>query len=295
MGIGVALRVYAEEHSGAFPPMHGRESYGSDGDTADDIRSDCDNAQPDLDFIFSTSAMVPEYITDPAILVCPSSPSLREDTASALLGIAQTRPGSSRPCAWEGLVTNGDASYLYFGWALDKVGRSSMRVGERLAGLAGVAVPGMPSPGPGEKDWGIDAQVAAMVDAIRSTDGQRARLDAPLDVAAFAERVGKAGRLGTGGSDTLLRLRDGVDRLLVEDIDRPDAGLGSESSLPVCWDSTIGVAADGSPAFSHLPGGSNVLYMDGHVRFVRMGESGVLAAPAVRASQGLRALVEGIR
>lgn len=287
MGIGVALRIYADEHGGLFPPMHGRDPFTA----ADAADGACVNAQPDTDFIFRTSAMVPEYLTDPAVLLCPSHPGLRDADAKELLGIIDTAPNAAEPCPWEGLISNGDASYLYFGYALDKVGRKSLHVDERLAGLPGIPAPGAPGwPGPSDRDDGVDGQLAALIDALRTAEGDHAALDGPLDASAFAERVGMAGRLGSGTGDTLLRLREGVDRLLIEDMDRPDLSRVSEASLPVCWDAVFGATPEQGAAFAHLPGGCNVLFMDGHVRFMRMGESGVLSAPAVRTAQALRAL-----
>jgi len=45
----------------------------------------------------------------------------------------------------------------------------------------------------------------------------------------------------------------------------------AQSELPVMWDMITDVP--GSPAaYNHVPGGSNVLYLDGHVTFNRFGE-----------------------
>jgi len=81
---------------------------------------------------------------------------------------------------------------------------------------------------------------------------------------------------------TFQRLREGVERFLITDINNPAGAAQSQSSIAVMWDA-IGVAGDRSDAeghtpgsgvmrFNHIPGGSNVLYMDGHVEFVRLNE-----------------------
>ncbi len=78
--------------------------------------------------------------------------------------------------------------------------------------------------------------------------------------------------------NSLPRLREGIERFFITDINNPAAGARSQSTLPVMWDAwgnnyvvpglTIG---DSVALFNHVPGGSNVLYMDGHVEFVKSG------------------------
>ena len=45
----------------------------------------------------------------------------------------------------------------------------------------------------------------------------------------------------------------------------------AQSEIATYWDISIEPAAgvDGQPSFNHIPGGGNVLYMDGHVEFVK--------------------------
>ncbi len=69
------------------------------------------------------------------------------------------------------------------------------------------------------------------------------------------------------------RLREGVERFYITDINNPVGGAQIQAILPVMWDNWDG-AADASDdaaalGFHHIPGGCNVLYMDGHVEFVR--------------------------
>ncbi len=78
-------------------------------------------------------------------------------------------------------------------------------------------------------------------------------------------------------------VRAGIERFFITDINNPASGSVSESVIPVMWDawasgqnmSVTGAPMPGAAAvssFNHVPGGSNVLYMDGHVRFVRYQE-----------------------
>lgn len=67
------------------------------------------------------------------------------------------------------------------------------------------------------------------------------------------------------------RLREGVERFFITDINNPAASSMAQSSVPVMWDvlSRNPGGGIGANQFNHAPGGCNVLYFDGHVSFVR--------------------------
>ena len=72
---------------------------------------------------------------------------------------------------------------------------------------------------------------------------------------------------GSMGTDTFYRLREGVERFFIKGIGNPAAGAMIQSQIPIVWDRF----SEGRKGlyFNHIPGGSNVLFMDGHVEFVR--------------------------
>ena len=76
--------------------------------------------------------------------------------------------------------------------------------------------------------------------------------------------------LGNGGGSTVYRLREGIERFLITDINNPAASAQAQSSLPIMYDQVAVVPS----AYNHIPGGSNVLFMDGHVEFQRYEERG---------------------
>ena len=77
------------------------------------------------------------------------------------------------------------------------------------------------------------------------------------------------------------RLREGIERFFITDINNPGAGAAAQSTLAVMFDTwstggqsefqgqVWGQGDAGMLNFNHTPGGSNVLFMDGHVRFIR--------------------------
>jgi len=72
------------------------------------------------------------------------------------------------------------------------------------------------------------------------------------------------------GSTTLYWFREGIERFFITDINNPASSNMAQSELAVMWDSSR-TEDDGtlSPEFNHVPGGANVLFMDGHVEFFR--------------------------
>jgi prepilin-type processing-associated H-X9-DG protein len=145
--------------------------------------------------------------------------------------------------------------YVYLGWAVE----SRMTSSEDAMSL------GPPN------GCLMDHNISALKEKINDPDPQIA-LDATerdWDV-AFGS--------GNANGNVIYRLREGIERFLITDINNPSATATAQSSLAVMWDQIAGtddanggsqggeVAAD-IQRFNHIPGGCNVLYMDGHVEF----------------------------
>lgn len=199
-------------------------------------------------------SIYPEYLTDPELFICPS------DTHNdAVLRDATGKFAIERTTAEGGTMGNVDESYQYpSGHLADKVEDTDPQVplGSYPA-LAPFSLPeelGLLLP-----QQYLEGSLALRI-SMNSTIGSPALFDV-LDAPIQAITPG----LGTGGLDELLRLREGVERFLITDINNPAASARAQSSIWVMFDSIATVAAD----FNHIPGGSNVLYMDGHVVFVK--------------------------
>ncbi|HIJ73131.1 MAG TPA: hypothetical protein HPP83_03420 [Candidatus Hydrogenedentes bacterium] len=77
------------------------------------------------------------------------------------------------------------------------------------------------------------------------------------------------------------RVREGIERFFITDINNPAASNKAQSEIVIMWDAwsnnfntswvdgTTTVPDKAIMRFNHVPGGCNVLYMDGHVEFVR--------------------------
>ena len=83
--------------------------------------------------------------------------------------------------------------------------------------------------------------------------------DYAVDVgnAVFPGTPGLNGPFGNGNGDTVFRIREGIDRFLITDINNPNASAEGQASIPLTWEMPGG----------HDESGGWVLYMDGHVEW----------------------------
>ena len=70
------------------------------------------------------------------------------------------------------------------------------------------------------------------------------------------------------------RLREGIERFFITDINNPAGSSVAASQMPVMWDKIAKPGATwlGSTTFNHIPAGGNLLFLDGHVEWVRYPE-----------------------
>ncbi len=260
--MGIVFAMYANEGRGYYPRVHADDPWGAatpEGCTEGHERA---ALAPQMD------ALYPEYLTDLAVLVCPSDPDASEDNP---LHIIEALPGEE--CAYAGLPSRADASYLYYGFVFDKCDREAPTVDAALFGAEYAA--------------DLPAQLVYLMTMIAYLEGE-AFLQGPLGdqnpdndyllnqdlqdemkhamISGMADPPGQP--LGNANTDTLYRLREGVERMLITDINNPGASAYAQSTVPVLWD-VVSARISGAAQFNHAPGGANVLYMDGHVQFLR--------------------------
>ncbi|MDK1020915.1 MAG: DUF1559 domain-containing protein [Candidatus Hydrogenedentes bacterium] len=268
---GLVFKMYAGESRGeVFPrPAH----YGS---IRDDTRSSAIWSSP------AGSAIFPGYLADLNIARCPS------DTGADpgwLVGFPPVDPLPRMPDGTnfeemqeESIRARDPISYDYYVSA--ELARSYRYLGYTASNLAEFfGVQGamtMIGRGTNPLVTILDLGEVRLKDFTRdlSMDGPDwpGWVPGPFDPLA-PPAPGEQFATGTAGGDTVFRLREGIERFLIRDINNPGASAVAQSELPVMWD-TFGTSAStdnkaGTNVFNHVPGGANVLYMDGHAAFVK--------------------------
>ena len=237
--MGLTLKMYANEADAEMFPMVS-PLFGIDG-----------GMRP---MMFDGSALYPEYMSDLAIMLCPSDPDGTEPmdpgaeswawidingdvrnggvTGTDKYLFDTTNPAD--PSTYKGFDADGDASYLYFAWLIeDKTYLSE----------------------------GTPADVTpALLLAIAAGFGSLATGTIPTLEDNHLEVTHP-----DHGDITLMRLKEGIERFVITDLNNAAAANAAQSLVAIMWDDV-----HLSPvSFNHLPGGGNVLYMDGHVAFIR--------------------------
>ena len=239
-------------------------------------------------------SIMPEYLSDANILFCPSdSESAADyvDCSPAQLGIWCEGAEGNLPTTHGlyGTFTPGaieDASYVYYSWTTEspEVWAVMVTIATGSPDVAGVNTLNLEG---GLGDWlaangdpGTEEAALAGFYAQFEQDLNLEDFDGNVITQYILDFTGVSVPYeGNGGGDTIYRLREGIERFLITDINNPGASALAQSEVPIMWD-VIGSAAlvplpagwektDGAETFNHIPGGSNILYLDGHVSFSR--------------------------
>ncbi len=260
---GLIFKMYANESPGEkFPPMQ----------VIQDMRG-LDHqpwVTPTLSLMIalgpSVMAIYPDYLNDVRIVACPSSPQFNLIMERLYADERQNYlPVGAPTLIWRPNLIG--SSYIYLGWVLDRLESTSRAnnfiLTSFISSLGGSIAP----------DTLMPTQIGAALDGIIEKNGMDNLMLWILDDNVFAvasaldEDVPAPGA-GNADGDTIYRLREGVERFLISDVNNPAARAEAQSHIWIMFDMiSTGGAADAS--FNHLPSGCNVLYMDGHVDFVR--------------------------
>jgi prepilin-type N-terminal cleavage/methylation domain-containing protein/prepilin-type processing-associated H-X9-DG protein len=208
------------------------------------------------------SSVYPEYLTDPAIAVCPSSAtvtveSLQNPATGAFEGHLVCHKAVPGPPFSQFTTERGmglmDASYWYTGYVFDRV--EDFDPQGPIQPLASSST-----------ESGPEQLVAGLVGVIGGFFSGKVDMDLDLSTSAPGN--------GNAGGNTLYRLREGIERFLITDINNPAATAQAQS---VIWIMTDRLSTEVSE-YNHIPGGANVLYLDGHVDFVRFADHAPVTA-----------------
>ena len=267
---GLVFKMYSNEAKGErFPPLQL------------EIHLRDDRAEWELYIAAGprVKSIYPEYLTDPSIIICPSD---SEQTADSLRDVDIPALGLTKGEWHIGYYLGGgngvndiDASYAYFGWVFDRLGDGPGQV-EPVVSVPGLQVLASLLGANISSTALIPSQLPrALYQMVLNNDGVVDALMSPspagVSMVAGAVDGDVSGGLlaghGNGGGDTVYRLREGIERFLITDINNPAASAKAQSELFIMMDD-LGTAGTAT-LFNHIPGGCNVLYQDGHCEFIR--------------------------
>ena len=276
---GLIFKMYAGESSGEqYPPLTVQQNMAT--------RAGLESPGAHRRSFPDGEALYPEYWSDPGIYACPSSATAGEQLASFDCSSSPFRFCSN---LGDGYVLDpgrfGDSStyisYHYLPWAIPN---EATAVAYRCYGIA--------YPHPGQWGWSAWPRINQDIplDFGEGILGQpwpqivqsgHAALPCSIDelfdpnIASGSVPADRKPSVNDIVGDKILRLREGVERFMITDINNPAGSAMAQSEIPVMYDAlggseiVAGVAAGHPDRFNHIPGGANVLYMDGHVQFRR--------------------------
>jgi prepilin-type N-terminal cleavage/methylation domain-containing protein/prepilin-type processing-associated H-X9-DG protein len=262
--MGLMLKMYSNESAGEKYPMIRHWSCGG-------------NIWPV--FILDLFPLHPEYLTDPAVLICPSDPkggsveqrfNAADNEAQVWGGTQFIDTGGPNTDFYACEYDWDTASYFYMGWALHIPGITDdphvIEHADDPVAYLNNAMSYYESKGLSPEllsefmNTIMDLMLVRMNHDSLTPDNLSANLDTDIKAA---------------NTMTVYRFREGIERFLITDINNPGASNKAQSELSVTSDFlNINPAGSSSGSrtsfgFNHVPGGCNVLYMDGHVEFVR--------------------------
>ena len=267
--------MYAGENKDRYPRVQGVASFVAEGTEFIDLglADDC-SMESEASIMSEPTSLYPDYITDLKVYFCPSDPEFSElaDPGFTLvedkldIPPAVNEDGDACPPNWVGRPTDPDQSYQYLGYVMDRSNQGNTKIQVTRGGTT-VALVTQLAAFLGAADDGFNALLIEQDDTrttLEVLDDDLDIGDVDMTLYGLGASVDFSGE-GTAGGDVLYRLRDGVARLLITDVNNAAVSNKGQSEIAIMWDNTSRNADD----FNHIPGGQNVLYMDGHVEFLR--------------------------
>lgn len=262
--IGIALKMYSNESRGEkYPPPGFYHEFPVDCDG--EGYPILDEKRPVLTNFLNVPSIYPEYISEPQLFVCPADPTLNEKSQDNLMTTALE---VDRICSQSMRgVTQAGQSYTYLAFLFDdhylaRPTVSHLSIGKLrdLCGPYGFEIP---------IQHGLYANLNYSEKSL-NPDQLLVTLDRDIDLRAQLATFGAselAGHefVGNGGTDWLLRIREGVSRFVITDIGNAGAGAKADARIPLMF----GNVSARSDNWHHGSPGTNVLYLDGHVEFKR--------------------------
>lgn len=282
---GLVFKMYTNESQGeTFPPI---AMYGHLVDFQHHTRS----IVMLYEFGPDTYSVYPEYLTDGNLIICPSKPTatandFNDASGNSLLGrggfgypSSPWKTAANRGCNHGGSCARAiDSCYGYTGFVFDLVKDTDPQEDINLA-TAPLAPLGVAQPPAGIQ---APSQVVRWLQTVNTVVANNvltaltgATVNPPpaaavtamnnINAATGGTSVSVPAGVGNSGGNSVNRLREGVERFLITDINNPAGSAKAQSNVFIMYDRL----ATRPASFNHVPGGSNVLYMDGHVEFIK--------------------------
>jgi prepilin-type N-terminal cleavage/methylation domain-containing protein/prepilin-type processing-associated H-X9-DG protein len=277
---GIIFKMYSGENRDSFPPP---QRY-----LGDAIRS------PEF---FAGDALYPDYWNDPAIAICPSdarattsyiNPDFRDDYSAQITEVSGPDAEAVQACRYA--MLSFPVSYIYASYAVSTPlqhadmyyamlfefweARGNVQGGETMGSYSYPRAWDQ-----GATDLMTDCAFTTIaylpVEADSLESYNRFTKESMVDRLGYSEA-----RIRGDLPGSYPRLKEGVERFFITDINNPAGAAQAQSTIGIMWDAfgaqltenvVSGNAFDqpGTILFNHIPGGSNALFMDGHVEFQR--------------------------
>lgn len=257
--MGIIFKMYANESKGEkFPHAQIWEGESADTDPNDGDPIDA-QLRSEPNGIFNGFSLYPEYMTDLAILACPSSTSDVDDMNNGRFHFFRDPDQGVNPARIK------DSSYVYWGYLFnpDEVYiNDDYNAGDPVTALASINTTAQiafailtANPAVGPFATGPAALAGAGQDPASVVDND-------IEIDSGHPTIGAPGVFPT---TTFRRLREGIERFMITDINNPAASAKAQSNMYIMNDGATNEIAQ----YNHIPGGGNLLYMDGHVEFIK--------------------------
>ncbi len=254
--MGLVFRMYANESvGGLFPPMM----------VADVPLVDCDATPPTetgkrgmMLAAPLVPTIYPEYISDPSVFLCPTDSISSKDEFTSPEGDSYFHEYCSQPRRGARAAGN---SYAYTGYAY-RAGDTEAREAAQLKSVLGPVVEAA-----GRGEW-------TKAEGLVQED-----ISVPQEIVPPRAAEPK-----------VYRLREGIEKLLVTDVNNPSVMAKAQYEIWVMHEKVHLNFKD----FNHIPAGSNVLFLDGHVEYMRYMNKPTDTPPVSTAIAEAYAMVEGL-
>ncbi|HNT86357.1 MAG TPA: prepilin-type N-terminal cleavage/methylation domain-containing protein, partial [Candidatus Hydrogenedentes bacterium] len=199
-------------------------------------------------------AIYPEYLTDPAIAICPSDANdtvkyLQDENGEFILHLKPEKI---------------DASYAYLGWVLDRMDQPGTVALNQLTYIS-LLLSALNITFPIPANAITNLQFGHWLDgffqeALNQLGQPGTNFAVKLHRAADADLTVPAG-IGNGGGDVLYRFREGIERFLITDINNPAATAQAQSTVFIMFDQIGALGAIGNATNDIRKGVRNTLYV----------------------------------